>query len=99
MVNSVKSIAVFTAKPGKAEALQSLLSSMVAPSRAEEGNLNYDLYQDQGSADRLVLDESYVSHAAVDSHRMTLHYRNYLAKVNELADRTVMILIRISPAS
>src|SRR3546814_15884804 len=60
---------------------------MLTPSRAEAGNLRYDLWQDQAEPARFVLDELYRDAAAVAAHRDTAHFRAYLARINDLAER------------
>ncbi len=92
MSNPVKLMAIITAKPDKTDELKALLFGMVTASRAEKGNLRYDLWQDQTDPARFVLDELYTDDAAVASHRATAHFQNYLAKVGDLAARTVFAL-------
>lgn len=92
MTNHAKITAILTAKPGKADELQALLFSMVAPCRAESGNLRWDIWQDQADSSRFVLDELYTDTAAVAAHRATPHFKDYLAKINDLAERTSMVL-------
>lgn len=92
MSTHIKIMAVLTARPGKADALKALLDTMVEASRAEPGNLRYDLWQDQAAADRFVLDELYADAAAVAAHRATPHFQAYLGKINDLADRTALLL-------
>lgn len=88
----VKIVAVLTAKPGKAGELKALLDGMVAPSRAEAGNLRYDLWQDQTNAERFVLDELYAGNDAIVAHRETAHFKHYLSQINELAERMAVVL-------
>lgn len=88
----IKVIALLTARPGKAEALHALLSGMTAPSRAEPGNLRYDLWQDQAEPTRFILDELYIDAAAVAAHRATAHFQTYLAAIKDLAERTAFVL-------
>ncbi|TMV66792.1 antibiotic biosynthesis monooxygenase, partial [Thioclava sp. BHET1] len=57
MTNPVKIVAVLTARAGAADQLRTLLDGMLVPSRAEAGNLRYDLWQDQSEPTRFVLDE------------------------------------------
>lgn len=92
MNNAVKIMATLTARPGKAAALRALLDGMIAPSRAETGNLRYDLWVDHATPERLVLDELYTDQAAVDAHRATRHFQNYLTQIGELADRVALTL-------
>jgi quinol monooxygenase YgiN len=88
----VKIVAVLTAKAGKADELRQLLDGMLAPSRAEAGCLRYDLWRDQANAERFVLDELYVDDAAIAAHKETAHFRDYLAKIADLAERTAFVV-------
>ncbi|HTH99780.1 MAG TPA: putative quinol monooxygenase [Acidisoma sp.] len=92
MNDAVRIMAMLTARPGKAAALRALLDGMIAPSRAETGNLRYDLWVDRATPDRLVLDELYTDQGAVDAHRATRHFQNYLSQIDELAERIVLTL-------
>ena len=92
MATPVKIVAVLAAKPGRAGELRALLDGMVAASRAEPGNLQYDLWRDHADAGRFVLEELYADDAAVAAHRATPHFKNYLAKINDLAERTAIVL-------
>lgn len=92
MSTSVKIVATLVARPGKAEELRALLDTMVAQSRAEPGNLRYDLWRDRAEPGRFVLDELYVDAAALEAHRETAHFRSYLTKINDLAERTALVL-------
>jgi quinol monooxygenase YgiN len=87
-----KITAILTAKPGKAADLQALLVGMAPHCRAEPGNLRWDVWRDQASGERYVLDELYRDAAAVEAHRQTPHYRDYLARIPDLADRTAFVL-------
>lgn len=91
-IGGVKIVAVLTARPGKTAALRALLDAMIAPSRAESGNLRYDLWQDQADADRFVLDELYVDSDAVTAHRAGPHFQTYLSQINDLAERSALVL-------
>ncbi|ESQ79047.1 putative quinol monooxygenase [Asticcacaulis sp. YBE204] len=91
-MTSVKVIAILVARPDKIEALQALLSGMTGPSRAEPGNLRYDLWQDHADPARFVLDELYIDSDAVAAHRATPHFQTYLAHINDLAERTAWVL-------
>jgi len=92
MTANVKIIAVLTARPGKAEALRELLDAMLAPSRAEPGNLRYDLWVDQAEPSRFILDELYTDGEAVTAHRATAHFHTYLSTINDLAERSAFVL-------
>ena len=92
MSRPIKVVAVLTARPGRADDLKTLLEGLIAPSRAETGNLRYDLWQDQADSTRFVLDELYTDDAAVTAHRETAHFQAYLARIGDLAERTAFAL-------
>lgn len=92
MGTSVKVVALLTAKEGHGAELEELLRGMVKPSRAEPGNLRYDLWRDVDQSNRFVLDEMYRDAEAVASHRATAHFQAYLSRINALAERTAAVL-------
>ncbi|AXB79144.1 putative quinol monooxygenase [Novosphingobium sp. P6W] len=96
MTAPVKIVAVLTARSGVADGLRTLLEGMLDSSRAEPGNLRYDLWQDQSEPGRFFLDELYVDGAAVAAHRATPHFQAYLAAINDLAERTAFVLNPVS---
>jgi quinol monooxygenase YgiN len=87
-----KITAILTARPGKAAALQTLLVAMAPLCRAEPGNLRWDVWRDLPHGERYVLDELYRDAAAVEAHRQTPHYQDYLVRIPELAERTAWVL-------
>src|SRR5262245_58214451 len=88
----VKTIAILVARRGTVEELRALLDGMVAPSRAEPGNLQYDLWRDHTDAGRFVLEELYTDAAAIAAHRATPHFEKYSSRINDLAERIFMML-------
>lgn len=98
MTSPAKIVAVLTARPGKAAELRALLDGMVAPSRAEPGNLRWDIWQDTAEPTRFVLDELYVDLDAIAAHRETPHFRNYFARINDLAERMPFVVTPIAVA-
>jgi quinol monooxygenase YgiN len=97
---NVKITASLTARPNQAEALKALLFGMAPLCRAEPGNLRWDVWRDQSEPERYVLDELYVDDHAVSAHRETPHYKDYLARIGDLAERTALVLIplEVEPA-
>jgi len=87
----VKIAAILEAKPGSEQALESLLRHLVAPSRAEAGNLKYDLWQDSADPKRFVLDELYTDEAAIAAHRASAHFQDYVKRVADIAVRTAYV--------
>jgi quinol monooxygenase YgiN len=92
----VKVTALLTARPGRGEELTTLLLGMAPRCRAESGNLRWDVWQDRSQPGRYVLDELYVDDAAVAAHRETSHYKDYLLRIPDLAERTAMVLSPIA---
>jgi quinol monooxygenase YgiN len=98
MSNPVKLTAILAARPGKTDELKVLLDSMRVPCRAESGNLRWDIWRDQADPSRFVLDELYTDNGAVAAHRETPHFKNYISKINDLAERTVLVLDPVAVA-
>lgn len=98
MTDTVKIVAILVPLPGKAAELRALLDGMVVASRAETGNLRYDLWVDQADEDRFVLDELYVDDQAVAAHRASPHFQDYLGRIGDLAERTAYTLSGVAVA-
>ena len=92
MSNPVKIVAILAARPGRRDELERLLSNLLTHSRAEPGNLRWDIWRDQADPNRFVLDELYTDKAAVAAHRETPHFKDYAGKINDLAERTPLVL-------
>ncbi len=88
----VKITAILSAWPGKADDLKALLLAMAPQCRAEPGNRRWDVWQDQAVPGRYVLDELYADAAAVAAHRETPHYKAYIGRIGELAERGAHVL-------
>ena len=82
-----KTVAILTAKPGREAALEALLRALAAASRAEPGNLHWQIWRDREDARRFVLDELYRDDAAVAAHQATPHFQDYRARIGDLAER------------
>ena len=93
MSTSVRVVAVLVAKEKREADLEALLRGMASSSRAEPGNLRYDLWRDADQPDRFVLDELYKDADALAFHRATPHFQAYLTRIGDLAaTRTPMVL-------
>ena len=53
-MSNIKIVALVTVKPEYTETLKPLFQSLVKASRAEEGNVSYDLHQEIGKPNRFV---------------------------------------------
>ena len=67
-MSSIQIVALVTVKPEYTEALAAQFKELVKASRAEEGNISYDLHQEIGKPNRFVFVESWKSQAAIDEH-------------------------------
>ncbi|GAA3399028.1 putative quinol monooxygenase [Cryptosporangium minutisporangium] len=67
-----------TPKPGHADALRALLTGLVEPSRAEDGNLEYHVHEQEDG--RFFLYEVWRSPAALEQHHATPFVRAFLAE-------------------
>jgi quinol monooxygenase YgiN len=83
----VKVMAVITARDGKEHELEQLLRSMTGPSRAEPGNLHYNLWRARERPGEFVIDEMYADTEAAAAHRTSPHYQRYLGRISDLATR------------
>ncbi|MGA0603848.1 putative quinol monooxygenase [Caulobacter sp. KR2-114] len=91
MTTQAKIIAILTAKPAKAAQLEALLRDLGRASRAEPGNVRWDIWRDRDDPNRFVLDELYRDAAAVDAHRAAPYFQDYLSRVGALAERLAIV--------
>ena len=68
-------IAKFQAKPGMENKVKEGLIGMVAPSRAESGNLNYDIFQDNNDPVIFFTYENWTGKDALDAHMQTPYFK------------------------
>ena len=66
--NTVTVIATIKVKPGTEARAQTLLQSVVAPTRLEPGCLNYDLHQSATDPTQFLFHENWASDAALAEH-------------------------------
>lgn len=77
-------IAHFRAKPGSEQALEDALMACVDPTRAEEGNVNYDLHRGQSDPAVFVIYEGWKGHDALEAHFQAPHFQTLMAAVEGL---------------
>ncbi len=59
--------------------------AIVDASRAEEGNINYDIHQALDDAAVFVWHETWANKAAIDEHFESPHFKDFFAKVEKFA--------------
>jgi len=77
-------VATFQARPGKENELRAALIGLLAPTRKEEGCINYDLHSSPEDPAKFLFYENWTGKAALDAHMQTPHVQNLLPRVNEL---------------
>lgn len=72
-------IAQYRARAGEEAQVEAALRQMVAPSRAEPGNLGYQACRDPGDPSLFVIVERYADAAAFEAHKASGHFATWLA--------------------
>ena len=79
-------IATLHAKAGKEEELGRRLLALVAPTRSEEGCVNYDLHQSADDPKAWVLYENWRSKADLEKHFETPYLKDFVAHLDEVLE-------------
>ncbi len=74
-------VAKLVVREDRVDAVKSELLKLVAPTRKEEGCIDYRLHQDNADPTVFIFFENWESMAALERHLATPHYRNYAAAV------------------
>ena len=61
-------VGIAHARPDKADALEQVLLSLVAPTRLEEGALDYHVHRDRNARNRFVFYETWATRADLERH-------------------------------
>jgi quinol monooxygenase YgiN len=77
-------VATFHAKPGKEAELKNALIGLVAPTRKENGCINYDLHTLPEDPAKFLFHENWTTKAALDAHLANTHIQALLPRVGEL---------------
>ena len=89
-MSTITVVASITAKNDAIEAVKAELLKMVAPTRQEEGCMEYRLQQDNGDPAVFVFYENWKNLACLEQHVNSRHYQAYVAAVADLiADKIV----------
>jgi quinol monooxygenase YgiN len=92
-MKTVTVVATFEARPGKETELRNALVGLVAPTRKENGCLNYDLHISPENAARFLFHENWTTKAALDAHLQAPHVQALLPRVDELCKEPPAIVI------
>ncbi len=70
-------------KKGKRDAFIEAVRPLIAASRAEKGNIAYDLYEDADDENALCFIEKWENMAAIAAHNTSPHFREWIASKSE----------------
>jgi len=93
MFMSVKVIAFVSVRPGQEDAFVAAASICIAASRAEPGVLHYDLWREVDGERRFVFNELYIDDAAVQTHRLSDHFKAFGMAARDLAAAQPIITV------
>ncbi|HEV2707196.1 MAG TPA: putative quinol monooxygenase [Pyrinomonadaceae bacterium] len=82
--NSLRVVARIKALPDKVNELREVLTGLVAPTRAEEGCVSYELLQNRAEPTDFTFVEEWTSDAALEQHFATEHIQNATARLDGL---------------
>ncbi|MCA9244684.1 MAG: antibiotic biosynthesis monooxygenase [Phycisphaerales bacterium] len=88
---TVNVLAHFVARADRAEQLATLLTGLIAPTRAEAGCRMYTLWRNREDPRRFTMVETWDSDAALDTHLATPHVQNAVTKLDELLDEPLRL--------
>jgi quinol monooxygenase YgiN len=91
-------IATLKAKSGREDELRAALISLVEPTRSEDGNVNYDLYESPEQPGLFYFYENWRSLDALGKHAQSPAMQAAMAKTGELLDGppTITRLTRVA---
>jgi len=82
--NKVTVVARIKAKEGLEERVKQELMNLLAPTRSEEGCINYDLHQSVQDKSLFLFYENWKSEDDLKRHLENQHLKNFLKQVEEL---------------
>ena len=83
-MKTITVIATFQARPGKEAELRAGLISLLAPTRKEQGCVNYDLHASPEDPAKFLFHENWTSKELLDAHLKSAHVMALLPRVDEL---------------
>lgn len=80
-------LAEIALKPGAKEELAEVFKELVNGSRAEAGNISYDMAEDPENPHRLFFIEKWISDDAIKSHNASPHFQNFIKAIDGKTDK------------
>ena len=92
MPKPLVSLAVLKAKPGQEHALKTGLLSLIEPTRAEPGNLDYVLFERRDEPGTFYMREAFKDQAALDAHFATPYFQCFAATADVLLSEPLQLI-------
>jgi quinol monooxygenase YgiN len=91
-------VAKVIAKKESVETVKAELFKLIAPTRKEDGCLEYTLHQDNEDPAVFIFYENWESEACLAGHMVSNHFKNYVRAVGELLEeKIIQKMSRIEP--
>ncbi|RYE40418.1 MAG: antibiotic biosynthesis monooxygenase [Hyphomicrobiales bacterium] len=90
--NKLVSLAVLKSKPGQRENLRDGLLALIAPTRAEPGNLDYVLFEAKEEPGVFYMREAFEDQAALDAHFATPHFQKFKATLDDILEAPIQLI-------
>ena len=81
-----------TIDPTQRASVEAAIAAVVAPTRAEDGNVDYRYGADLGEPDRINITELWESEEAMEAHMATQHLADFMAAVGPAISGSVEIV-------
>ncbi|MGC0366790.1 quinol monooxygenase YgiN [Rhodococcus sp. 27YEA15] len=85
-MSELRVVATIPAKSGSENEVRSALSALVEASRAEEGNVSYELFESEAAPGTFVTIETWRSQDDLNAHMQSAHLQAALAAAGPLLD-------------
>ncbi len=89
-MSTITIMARLTAKSDAIEAVKAEVLKMVAPTRREEGCVEYRLHQDNDNPAVFVFYENWKNLSCLEQHLHSSHYKAYVSAVSDLIDDKIV---------
>ena len=90
--NKLVSIAVLKAKAGKEQALKEELLTLIEPTRAEPGNLDYVLFEQRDEQGTFYMREAFRDQAALDAQFSMPYFQRFAATADDLLQEPLQLI-------
>ncbi len=98
-MSSIQIVALVTVKPEYTEALAAQFKELVKASRAEEGNISYDLHQEIGKPNRFVFRRKLeIPSQLLTKHNASEHFQTSSKSIEGKTETLEIVLMNQVPA-